>query len=344
MPVNGPLAPRRRFPVLLGLAALLVVAAPRVSDVRTQRIYEIKHILPFEHPVGTRWLFLAMRAITGSPTGMAIVTVVVGVAAAVAVAWLLRAHGADSLVWTAAPTLVLVGQNVDAVTCVFIVLAIAMWRRDRFELSGLAIGLGAAFKLTPAVLLPALAVALPWRRSVRLVAIAVAAWATCNAPYALTHYERWRFPYRFASLRDDVKGSVWAALPFGRDTVNRLSLAVLVLVVVAVCVLVLRRRVDALTGCVLLIAAFLAVNKVWQPHYILWLLAVHAFVAPPTRALRWLEASNLAYFLVFWSRADPTTTAPFIWLTAGARVACLAWVVVEVVRRQAAVAPAATAA
>lgn len=320
-----------RFILLLIGAFALVASVPRVSDVRNQRIYEIHHILPFEHPVLARVLFVAIRHVWSTPTGMAIVTALVGVTAVGAVAWLLRRAGADAALWMGAPTLILAGQNVDAVTCVFIVLALQAWVRERDVEAGVWVGIGAAFKLTPALLLPALALAGGRRRAMRLGVPAAAVWAVCNVPYALTRPAAWRFPYRFAQLRDDLIGTVWAGLPFGRDTVNRLSSVLLVLGVVAVGVLVARRRVSGPTGVVLTFAAFLATNKVWQPHYLLWVLAAGAFAGLPRRQVRWLEAANLAYFAVYWLAVSPSTVAPFIWLTAIARLLCLGWLVVALV-------------
>lgn len=321
-----------RFGVLLAGAVALVVAVPRVSDVRMQRLYEMGDILPFEHPVLARVLYVALRTVVDSPTGIAIAAAVVGAAAAFAVAVLLRRAGADVAVWTAAPTLVLVGQNVDAITCIFIVLGIASWQRSRAATSGAWLGLGAAFKVSPALLVPALAASAPWRRRLLVIGGGAVAWALTNVPFAVADYDAWVFPYRFARLRDDLIGTVWAALPFGVDDVNALSSVVLVAGMAAISYAVLRRRVTAVTGVVLTVALFLLTNKVWQPHYVLWLLAVLAFTAAPRRPVRLLELANLGYFAAYWVDASDTARAPWIWLTAAARIAALVWVCWSVVR------------
>ena len=335
-----------RAPPLFGLLLLaafaLVVSVPRVSDIRMQRLYEIGRILPFEHPVLSRLVYVGLRTVADGPVAIAIVAAAVGVAAAVAVAALLRRADADVALWMSAPTLVLVGQNLDAVTCVFIVCAIAAWQHGRFLRSGAWLGVGAAFKVAPALLVAPIAASSArgrWRRGLLVVAGATAAWAVANVPYAVIDYDRWAFPYRFARLRDDVVGTVWAALPFEVGTVNVLSTVLLVAGVVAVCVAVAARRLGPVVGAAVAVALFLATNKVWQPHYVLWLLAVLAFVpGVPRGRVRTLELANLAYFAVYWVDASDTAKAPFIWLAAGARLAALMWLLVTLVRAR----PAAT--
>lgn len=319
----------RTFVTLLAGAVALVALAPRVSDVHNTRFYEIHHILPFEYPVLGRALFVLERAIASSPDGMARVHAVVGVAAAVVVAVVLRRAGARTAVWTTAPTLVLVGQNVDAVTCVFIALAIADWRSGRDVRAGVWVGLGAAYKIVPALLLVPLGAAGGVRRAARVWLTAVAVWLAVNLPYALADPDKWRFPYRFARLRDDLLGTVWAAFGVGRDTANTLSTVAVAVAVVVIGAAVARRRVDPLRGCALVFLAFVALNKVWQPHYLLMALVVLAFVSPRPRALRALELANLAYFVVYWIGSSPTASPAALWLTASARFGLLVVVVWE---------------
>jgi uncharacterized membrane protein len=320
----------RRFAILLLAGLAIVVAAPRISDVHNTRYYEIHRILPFEYPVLGRVLFVLERAVAGSPDAMARTHAVVAVLVAVVVAIALRRAGASSAVWTAAPTLLLVAQNVDAVTCLLVVLAVAEWRRQRAAASGAWIGLGAAYKIVPALLLLPLAAGSDRRRAVRMAVAAAATWALVNVPYALTDVERWRFPYRFAKLRDDVVGTVWAALRVGHATVNTLSAAAIAAVVVAASLLVLRRRLEPVRACALVLLAFLAVNKVWQPHYVLLAIALLAFVPPQPRSLRVLEVANLSYFAAYWALDSPSDSPPRIWLTSVARFAALVVVVWEV--------------
>ena len=324
---------RARHVAYLAGAVLLVAVAVQTSDIATVRWREIDGIAGFEYPTLARWLFVAERWVAGSRQGIAMVNAVVAVAATVAVSVSLQRSGANVTLWLAAPTLLLVAVNVDAVTALLVTLAVLEWRRSRWATAGALVGAGTAFRVAPGVLLaPFLATAPGWAARFRLVAPAAAVWLVVNVPHLLTRPDEWRFPYRFAAQRGDIKGSLWAALPLGRDAVNVASTALVIAIGGAVALAVARRRLSPSAGAALALLGFMAAGKLWQPHYLLWALPLLAMTSVPRRPVRVLELTNLAYFLVLWRQMEPQAEAPWLWLTAGGRLLALAWLVVVLVR------------
>lgn len=323
-----------RFAAFLAAGVALVAAMPDVSDVGTDRYYEMHRVLPaFEYPVLGRTLFLAERAISGSRTGISLVNAVIGVVIAVVVLVLLvRSDRVRPAVWAGAPSLLLVGQTMDAVTCLSLVLLVFAWRSRRWALAGAAAGLGAAFKVVPAVAVVPLLVGAGWRDRIRVATVAAAVWLACNVPYALRDWERWWFPYRFAAERDDVVATIWAPWHLSVPTVNRLSLLLTILLVGAVCVAVARRRVGAFDAAALAVLGFIVANKVWQPHYVLWLVALLPFTGVATRPLRALELASLAYFAVFWSEPGVAELPALVWAVSIARLGAAAWLAWAIIR------------
>jgi uncharacterized membrane protein len=316
---------RVRFGLLLAAGIALVAVKPDVSDVGTDRLYEQRHVLPaFEYPVLARVVFLAERAISASHLGISLVNAVVSVAFAVAVLAALPAR-ARRHVWAAAPILVLVAQTMEGVTCLLLVLMVLAWRDRRWSAAGACAGLGAAFKVVPAVAALPLVVAAGRRGGVRMGATAVVAWLAVNVPYALYDRDRWWFPYRFARQRDDVVATIWAPWHLSISTVNALSLVATAAVLALVCLLVGRRRLDPVNGATLALLGFIVANKVWQPHYALWLVALVPFTSTPTRPLRALELASLAYFAVFWSEPGVEGLGELVWAVAVARLAAAVW-------------------
>jgi hypothetical protein len=325
---------RGRFVLLLAAGIALVAVKPAISDVGTDRLYEIRHVLPaFEYPVLARAVFLVERALSDSRTGIALVNAVVGVGFAVLVLRLLPGSTRRS-VWASAPILVLAAQTMDAITCVLLVLLVLAWREERWLLAGAWAGVGAAFKVVPAVAAVPLALAVGWRRAARMAAAGAVVWLAVNVPYALFDFERWRFPYRFAAERDDIVSTIWAPWHLSIGTVNRLSLALTVALLVVVAVAVVTRAVEPLPAAALAVLAFVVANKVWQPHYAIWLVALVPFTAADVRPVRALELTSLAYFAVFWSEAGVTEFGGLVWIVAIARLAAAGWLAWSLLSRR----------
>lgn len=335
---------RPRFVTLLVCAGLLMALAPDLSDVGNIRKRELfvagggilRKDLPhgFEYPVLAKVLYLGERAVSSTVFGVTVVNIFVGIAGALVVYYLLRRARADTAVWCLAPTLLLAAQNIDAWAAVVIVGIVMLWEASQWAGAGALGGIGLAFKLSPAVVMPTLAAATTRTRALAMAVAGVAVWLVCNVPYYLHDSTAWRVPYKVASERDDTKGTIWAILPLhGRD-VSIASTIAAALIIGLLTWAVATRRIDPWSASALAMLAFLATNKVWQPHYILWLLPLLAFSGVDRLPLRSLEVVNLAYFVVIWGQMDfidPTHQGPRIsaepWttITATLRLLCACW-------------------
>ncbi len=190
---------------------LLIGLAPQISDIATIWLRG-RGTAVFEYPVLAHALFLMERAIADSRLGIALVNGAVGVVAAAVIVVVLRRSGGRDSVWMAAPTLMLVRQNVEGITALMILLAVISWRRGKAVAAGVWVGAGVAFKLVPVFLLRPLLAASDRRARIRVLVAAAVAWFAVNLPYALLDPRGFLFPYWFALKRHDGGGSIWAAM------------------------------------------------------------------------------------------------------------------------------------
>lgn len=325
--------PTPRYLAFLFCSVLLVGLAVQTSDLATIRQNESNGDPRFEYPVLARALYVAERAVAPSRTGIALANAAVGVAAAVGVTVLLRRNGGDARLWMTAPTLILIGVNVDAVTGLLGLLAVVSWKRGKPAVAGLWIGLGAAFKLAPVVLLFPLLGAADRRAAVRLAGTAAVIWLAVNLPYALADPDGWRFPYVTSSLRPAALGTVWAALGLNVRATNLAAAGSLTALGTAIALAVRGRTIRPETGAALALLALLATSKLWQAHFLLWALPLLALVRAPAWPVRMLEVLNLAYFVVLWCQFPPETDPLWIWPVSAARLAALGWVAFDLIRR-----------
>lgn len=212
--------PIPRHVTYLLCSVLLVSLAVQTSDIATIRSRELDGSTVFEYPVLARALYRIERAAAPTPIGIALVNAAIGVAAAIRVSLLLVRAGGNASLWMVAPSLILVCVNVDAITALLVMLALRSWGRGKVAAAVVWIGLGAAFKLAPFILLFPLLGACDRRGAVRLLAAAAAAWTAANLPLALADPAAWRFPYEFASQRHDGTGTIWGALGLGVQATN----------------------------------------------------------------------------------------------------------------------------
>jgi uncharacterized membrane protein len=222
----------------------------------------------------------------------------------------------DALPFAVSPMLLLTGLiNWDllAVLCV----AAALWAWSRTEgaarplLTGALIGLGTATKLYPLFLLGAVLVINLRERRHRETALAVlsavAVWAVAQVPAWMGDRDRWTLFWTFNSDRGADLGSIWlAAQPLGYSfsahQINQASWFLFGLACVGVLVLGLRApRAPRMAQLgFLIVAAFLLVNKVYSPQYVLWLLPLAVMARPRWRDLLVWQAGELVYFASVW--------------------------------------------
>ncbi|HNO39981.1 MAG TPA: glycosyltransferase 87 family protein, partial [Marmoricola sp.] len=209
--------------------------------------------------------------------------------------------------------------NWDLLALLFVVGAIWAWHRcattgavARWSLvAGTMVGLGTAVKLYPLFILGAfLGVAIrrrEWARFGYSVAAAVGSWVLANLPAYLSGPEQWRVFWEFNSKRAADLGSIWFVLqdrghPNPVETINQVSWIFFGAACVLVLVLGLRAkrvpRVDQLAF--LIVAAFLLINKVYSPQYVLWLLPLAVLARRNWRDLLIWQAGEVFYFAMVW--------------------------------------------
>ena len=261
----------------------------------------------------------AGQVLTGGVRFYDVTAVLMGLAAlgaVVATARTVPRRPWDAMLVAASPVLLLTATiNWDLLAVALTSLAILAWTRDRHGLAGLMVGLGAAAKLYPVLLLgPMLVLALraaDRRRALgdflSTLGTALAAWVAVNLPVYLWAPDGWRHFYTFNSERGADLGSPWYALDLlvpdllpDRIEPVLLTSAVVLLGLVVALGLAAPEPPRLAQLAFLAVAAFLLVNKVWSPQYALWLLPLAALARPRWRDLLIWQAAEVLYFVAVW--------------------------------------------
>lgn len=247
-----------------------------------------------------------------------------------------------------APAVMLTGAiNWDFLPVLLTSLAVLAWARRSPLLAGALFGLGMAAKLYPLFLLgPLLVLCLRSRRVeqfLRAVAAFLAAWLVANLPAMLLAPRAWQDFWTFNSGREGDFGSLWyiaklAGTPVaGLNTVWVLLFAIGCLVVAAL-VLLAPQRPRVAQVMFLTLSAFLLVNKVYSPQYVLWLLPLLVLARPRWRDWAVYMAAEAAYVLAIWGHLGGTLTSGdgaqdrFYWLAVVVRWGVQLWLTVLVCR------------
>jgi uncharacterized membrane protein len=256
----------------------------------------------------------------------------------------------DAAIFAAAPGLALTGFiNWDLLAVALTAFALAAWARERPELAGALLGLGAAAKLYPVFLLGPLfllcARAGRLREFRRTVGAAAIAWLVVNLPVWLADRDGWAAFYQMNRERGPDFGSLWFALhqtgrAWANGGIDILSTGTFAVCCLGICVLALvaPRPPRLAQLAFLVIAAFLLTNKVYSPQYVLWLLPLAALARPRWRDIAIWQASEVFYYLTVWfylaSLSDTERGMPddVYWLAIVVRVVCTGWLVALVVR------------
>jgi glycosyl transferase family 87 len=304
-----------------------------------------------EYPVLSGVAMWAAAVPATSPTSFFHWTALLLTGSALATAWALyRMAGRQAMLFALAPTLALYAfVNWDLLAVALATLGTLAFLRAHEAGSGALLGLGAAAKLYPALLL------IPFgierfregrrREAWTMVAAAAAVWVAVNLPFALAAPERWSEFYRFNTVRPPDFDSLWFLIgwhlgfEWNVGVVNSLSLVAFGAVASAVWITATRARPGFPTwtfGFPLLIA-FLLTNKVYSPQYGLWLLPWFAMTLPDLRLFVAFQIAEVAVFVTrfqFFARLlDVGPGLPFgalevaLVLRAVVLVACVvAWV------------------
>ena len=206
--------------------------------------------------------------------------------------------------------------NWDLIAMGLATLGMAAWASRRQVLAGVLLGLAVATKFYPVFLFgPLLVLCL---RAGRLRAFwatagaAALAWLAVNLPVAIAAPDGWLKFYRLNESRPADWGSIWyffqtehwpvvGNLQLG--TLNTVSLLLFAAACVLITVLALAapRRPRLPQLFFLTIAAFLLVNKVWSPQYVIWLAPLVVLARPRLVSYLLWQVGEIAYFYGIWA-------------------------------------------
>jgi len=245
--------------------------------------------------------------------------VLLALAATVTAVCLYVVTGRRALYFALAPTLAVYAfTNWDLLAVMLATAATLAYLRRRDARSGLLLGLGAAAKLYPALLLVPFVLGRFKEKKgdagIHLAWAAVATWILVNLPFSLASPSSWAEFFRFNSARGPDWDSLWfigCHLKTGElfcdpgltRTINVLSFVVFVAATALVWQLRRRRFPDfpRWTLGLPILVLFLLSNKVYSPQYGLWLLPWFALALPDLRLFAAFEAADVAVFVTRFS-------------------------------------------
>lgn len=324
---------------------------------------------PLEYPVLTGWLVEVERRITvalGAPVGANLseqaqldasvlfydVNTVLLFGCFLVAVWA-QVHTVvgrpwDGMMLAAAPAVATAGLiNWDLLPLALTAVGFWCWSRRRPGGAGVAFGLGMAAKLYPVFLLgPLLLLCLRGDRTREFGRLAlgfVVSWLAVNLPVLVLAPSAWLEFWRFNADRGADLGSIWyvlslAGYPIGDLNTVSTTLFVLACLGIGALILLAPRRPRFGAVSYLVVVAFLMVNKVYSPQYVLWLLPLMILARPRWRDWLIFTAGELVYFVAIWwhlgGELSPGSGAAdrTYWLAVLLRIATEGWVAALVVR------------
>jgi uncharacterized membrane protein len=311
-----------------------------------------------EYPVVTMYVMRAAAWISGIRTDgfyytNAVILTVFAAATAFGL-WLLV--GRRALWFALAPTLLIYGTvNWDLVAVAFATLALVAFAARRDGWAGVLLGLGAASKLYPALLIvPLFLQGIQDRepdRSVRVLWWSIGTWIVVNLPFAVAAPSAWFEFFRFNSDRVADFDSFWyiacrhwdaACVSTGFINVWSAIAFVLSFGLLLLLKTIREPRFARWTLGFPLIACFLLTNKVYSPQYGLWLLPWFALAVPSWWAFALFEIADVAVFVtrfreffpVYLPGGQMTSQEASFELAVLARAAVLVWCLVVWLREE----------
>jgi uncharacterized membrane protein len=260
-----------------------------------------------------------------------------------------RGQPMDALYVAAAPVLALTSTiNWDLFAVALTAGAMFAWSRGRPVWFGVLLGLGTAAKFYPFLLLgPLLIVCIrgrklwPWFQAVLAAGIA---WGLVNAPIYLLAKNEWLSFWQFNDQRESDYGSIWYVLKLANHEVadvNQLNIVIFAGLCLSIAILGLMapRPPRFAQLAFLVVAAFLLVNKVYSPQYVLWLLPLVALARPRLRDWLIWQACECFYWMLVWlhlaqflAPGDPNVPDRIYWLSVILRMAGTFWLMLMVAR------------
>jgi hypothetical protein len=284
-----------------------------------------------EYPALTGiFAWLTALPVTGAASFLVVSALALAPFALFTAAALYQIAGRRALIFALSPQLAAYAfLNWDLLPVAACAGALWAWRRDRYALAGVALGLGASAKIWPGFLvlpfLIALILARSWPGAVRLVTGAVASTLAVNLPFLLVNASGWAGPYVMQSARinDKTTNSIWYWLldPTQTSLANLLSgLAVLVAWAAALAAGYARRHqpggYPAVQVGAVMVTSYIVLGRVDSPQYGLWVLPFLVLLAVPRTWLLLFVVSDLWLWLQWsWLWGGPD------WLMATAMIA-----------------------
>jgi hypothetical protein len=299
-----------------------------------------------EYPVLLGFTLWLPTWLPGGPASWLAATGVLTAAATFGSIALIRRQHPASVWWLAAsPALLLDGAiNWDLIGIVFLVGGVVWFGEQRFRLSGASTAVGTFFKLFPIVVAPMALSALGsrwWRSTSRsgrpprppdpgpgrdlvrwLVPFTVIS-AVVAVPFLVLAPSNTLWFVRYNSIRPQ-KDSIWefkylATSAVGNHIINTGSLLVVAAAMAYGAWMVWRtplghqaRAVSVATAMVMIV--WMAVNKIWNPQYVLWVFAVGALAAMPARFGVALGALSVYDYAFEFAIRRPDVHTSFAWV------------------------------
>ncbi len=343
MSASLPRRAARSAALVVAAGALVRFLAPDLAVTDLARLYDLRHISagapPYfahglEYPSVTG-LVIYLGGLAGNTARAHFVAnTVMLVAAAAAIGYALgRRRPATAMRFSRAPTLALYGTlNWDLIAVLPATVGLLAAESGALTAAGVLLGLGTSAKLYPGLFVPVIAAA-RWARGDRRGAAtvsgaAIITIAACNVPLAFAP-GAFQFFFRFHGRRTPT----WGTLSFYATRTPRMepwvarvdlpAIGTVITVVVTAGVLAwctvacLRRRLDPIPACAVVLIGFLLANKVYSPQYDLWLLPFFALVPLGRTRYRQFIAVDAAMFVVVWGMVgafdlDHHSVAPYI--------------------------------
>ena len=192
---------------------------------------------------------------------------------------------------------------------------LAAWAAQRQYLAGVLLGLAVATKFYPLLFFGALLLlclrAGRMREFGKAFGAGLLAWLVVNLPVAIGATAGWGRFYAFSRDRGADWGSVWYLFEHynvpvlgdsAQSTLNLMSSGAFALACVGIAFLALAapRRPRLPQLCFLLLAAFLILNKVWSPQYVIWLVPLAVLARPRIWPYVLWQLAEVAYFFGIW--------------------------------------------
>jgi uncharacterized membrane protein len=221
-----------------------------------------------------------------------------------------RGQPLDALYVAAAPVLAFSSTiNWDLLAVVLTAGAMWAWSKGRPVWFGILLGLGTAAKFYPFLLLgPLLIVCLRGRKLGTWFQAAIAAaatWVLVNAPIYLLAKNEWMSFWIYNDQRASDYGSIWYVLKLANHEVadvNQLNIVIFAALCLSITILGMKAPQPPRFAqlAFLVVAAFLLVNKVYSPQYVLWLLPLVALARPRLRDWLIWQACECFYWMMVW--------------------------------------------